>query len=88
MNSLELKAYILNKVENAKEVDVTLFDDGAFYLDVKYDQSYCGALFSSTGRMHPLAATAFDDQEDELMSQVQQATLGFVSLKKCNLKGN
>lgn len=45
MNPIELKAYILNKVKDVKDVDITMNEDDSFYVKVKYDLRSCGALF-------------------------------------------
>lgn len=82
MNTLELKAYILNQVKDAKDVDIMMNDDDSFYLQVEYHNSHCGALFSESGRMHSMAGLAFDEFETELMDEVKDAVSKFMILKK------
>lgn len=88
MNTIELKAYILNKVEDAKDVEMTMNEDGSFYVRVECNSSSCGALFSSTGRMRSMACISFDSFEDELTDKVEDATTQFFILKKRQMKGN
>lgn len=88
MNPIELKAYILNHVEDVNDVDITLNEDGSFYVKVKYDSRSCDALFLSTGRMYPMAGVSFDFFESELMDKVEDATKQFVILKKRQQRGN
>lgn len=82
MNPIELKAYILNHVKNAKDVDVMMSADDSFYLQVEYHNSRCGALFSKSGDMHSMAGLAFDEFEAELMDEVKDAVSRFIILKK------
>ena len=88
MNTIELKAYILNKVKDVKDVDITMNEDDSFYVKVKYDLRSCGALFLPTGRMYPMAGVSFDFFESELMDKVEDATKQFVILKKRQQRGN
>ena len=88
MNSLELKAYILNKVKDVKDVDITMNEDDSFYVKVKYDLRSCGTLFLPTGYMYPTAGVSFDFFESELMDKVEDATKQFVILKKRQQRGN
>lgn len=82
MNTIELKAYILSHVEDAKDVDITLNEDDSFYVKVKYDLRSCGALFLPTGYMYPMAGVSFDFFESELMDEVKDAVSRFIILKK------
>ena len=88
MNPIELKAYILTHVKDAKDVDVMTNADDSFYLQVEYRNSRCGALFSKSGDMHSMAGLAFDFFESELMDKVEDATKQFVILKKRQQRGN
>ena len=88
MNPIELKAYILTHVKDAKDVDVMTNADDSFYLQVEYHNSRCGALFSKSGDMHSMAGLAFDEFEAELMDKVEDATKQFVILKKRQQRGN
>lgn len=88
MNPIELKAYILNKVKDVKDVDITMNEDDSFYVKVKYDLHSCGALFLPTGYMYPMAGVSFDFFESELMDKVEDATKQFVILKKRQQRGN
>lgn len=88
MNTIELKAYILNKVEDAWDVEITMNEDDSFYVEVKYDLRSCGALFLPTGYMYPMAGVSFDFFESELMDKVEYATKQFVILKKRQQRGN
>lgn len=88
MNTIELKAYILSKVEDANDVEITMNEDDSFYVKVKYDLRSCGALFLPTGYMYPMAGVSFDFFESELMDKVEDATKQFVILKKRQQRGN
>ena len=88
MNPIELKAYILNKVKDVKDVDITMNEDDSFYVKVKYGSRSCGALFLPTGYMYPMAGVSFDFFESELMDKVEDTTKQFVILKKRQQRGN
>lgn len=78
MNIQELKLYILEHVDGIVDLDIKLFDDGEFYVEVEYTSSRCGALFSKNGRMYSMARLAFDEHESELMQQVQNTIRNFL----------
>ena len=82
MNPIELKAYILNKVKDVKDVDIAMNADDSFYLQVEYHNSRCGALFSKSGDIHSMARLAFDEFEAELMDEVKDTVSRFIILKK------
>lgn len=88
MNPIELKAYILNHVKDANDVEITMNEDASFYVKVKYNLRSCGALFLPTGYMYPMAGVSFDFFESELMDKVEDATTQFLILKKRQMKGN
>lgn len=81
MNTFELKAYILRRVNGLIDLEITPYEDGSFYLSAHSIKSKCGALFESGGHMTYLACVAFDADEAMLMKQIENLTKEFISRK-------
>lgn len=81
MNTVELKSYILRHVEGLVNLEITLYEDGSFYLSAYSIESKCGALFQSNGRMHPMARIAFDHDEEDLMDEIEYVAKEFMIRK-------
>ena len=81
MNTFEIKAYILRRVNGLVDLEITRYRDGSFYLSAESASSKCGALFYRNGRMHPMARVAFDHDEEDLMDEIEYNTKEFISRK-------
>lgn len=81
MNTFEIKAYILRRVNGLIDLEITPHEDASFYLSAESSKSKCGALFQRNGRMTYLACVAFDADKALLMKQIENLTEEFISRK-------
>lgn len=56
MNPIELKAYILNHVKDANDVEITMNEDASFYVKVKESRVSDAALEQFLSEGHDLVA--------------------------------
>lgn len=81
LSTFEIKSYILRRVNGLIDLEITLHEDGSFYLSAHSIKSKCGALFQSNGRMHPMARVAFDRDEEDLIDEIEYVAKEFISRK-------